>query len=111
MPYKLSVQIKHVKINFRRRFTKCTNSKLPYEIRLKNLNLTSIETRRIWGDMIEVYIIMNGIEGLIGGLKATYDANRGRIMKLEENVMSLDVNKHFFTKSNRLLKCLTTNSF
>ena len=31
-------------------------------MRLKNLNLTPLETRRIWGDLIEVYIIMNGIE-------------------------------------------------
>ena len=40
-----------------RRFTKCIPdlNKLPYEMRLKNLNLTTLETRRIRGDLIEVY--------------------------------------------------------
>ena len=36
-------------------------NKLPNEMRLKNLNLTTLETRRIRGDLIEVYRIMNGI--------------------------------------------------
>ena len=45
-----------------RRFTKCIHelNKLPYEMRLKNL--TTIETRRILGDLIEVYRIMTDIE-------------------------------------------------
>ena len=33
-------------------------------MRLKNLNLTTLETRRISGDLIEVYSIMNGIEAI-----------------------------------------------
>ena len=54
-------------------------NKLPYEMRLKNLNLTTLETRRIWGDLIEVYRIMNGIEGIDWKLlfsKAPYDGTR-----------------------------------
>ena len=49
-----------------RRFTKCIHelNKLPYEMRLKNLNLTTLETRRVRCDLIEEYRIMNGIEGI-----------------------------------------------
>ena len=35
---------------------------LPYEARLKRLNLTTLEIRRIRGDLIEVYKILNGLE-------------------------------------------------
>ena len=90
-------------------------NKLPYEIRLKNLNLTTLETRRIRGGLIEVYSIMNGIEGIDWKLlfsKAPYDGSRGHTMKLENNVMHLDIRKYFFfTKSNRLLECFTTNNY
>ena len=84
-----------------RRFTKCIPelNKLPYEMRLKNLNLTTLETRRIRGDLIEVYRIMNGIEGIDWKLifsKAAYDGTRGHTMKLEKNVMHLDIRKNFF---------------
>ena len=99
-----------------RRFTKCIPelNKLPYEMRLKNLNLTTLETRRIWGDLIEVYRIMNGIEGIDWKLlfSKAYDGTRGHTMKLEKNVMHLDIRKYFsLTKSNRLLEHFTTNSY
>ena len=67
-------------------------------MRLKNLNLTTLETRRTRGDLIEVYRIMNGIEGIDWKLlfsKAPYDGTRGHTMKLEKNVMHLDI---FFPK-------------
>ena len=35
---------------------------LTYEARLKRLNLTTLEIRRIRGDLIEVYRILNGLE-------------------------------------------------
>ena len=35
---------------------------LPYEGRLKSLNLTALAIRRIRGDLIEVYRILNGLE-------------------------------------------------
>ena len=86
-----------------RRFTKCIHelNKLPYEMRLKNLNRTTIETRRIRGDLIEVYRIMNGIEGIDWKLifsKAPYDGTRGHTMKMEKNVMHLNIRKYFFSQ-------------
>ena len=86
-----------------RRFTKCIPelSKLPYEMRLKNLNLTTLETRRIRGDLIEVYRIMNGIEAIDWKLlfsKAPYDGTRGHTMKLEKKVIRLDIRKYFFSQ-------------
>ena len=36
-----------------------------YEIRLKRVGLTTLETRRLRADMLEVYKIMNGVEGII----------------------------------------------
>ena len=86
-----------------RRFTKCIPelNKLPYEMRLKNLNLTTLETRIIWGDLIEVYRIMNGIEGIDWKhlfSKAPYDGTRGHTMKMEKNVMHLDICKYFFSQ-------------
>ena len=98
-----------------RRFTKCIPelSKLPYEMRLKNLNLTTLETRRIRGDLIEVYRIMNGIEAIDWKLlfsKAPYDGTRGHTMKLEKKVIRLDIRKYFLSQresnTNRLLNAL-----
>ena len=70
-------------------------------MRLKNLNLTTLETRRIQSDLTEVYRIMNGIEGIDWKLlfsKAPYDGTRGHTMKLEKNVMHLDICKYFFSQ-------------
>ena len=77
-----------------RRFIKCIHelNKLPYEMRPNNLNLTTLETRRIWGDLIEVYRITNDIEGIDWKLffsKALCDGTRGHTMQLEKNVMHL----------------------
>ena len=79
-----------------RRFTKCIPElhKLPYEMRLKNLN--TLETRRIRGDLIEVYRITNGIDWRLLYSKAPYDGTRGYTMELEKKVIRLDIRKHFF---------------
>ena len=69
-------------------------------MRLKNLNLTTLETRRICGDLIEIYRIMNDSETIDWKLifsKAPYDGTRGHTMKLERNVMRLDIYKYFFS--------------
>ena len=70
-------------------------------MRLKNLNLTTLETRRIRGDLIEVYRIMNGIEAIDWKLlfsKAPYDGTKGHTMKLEKKVIRLDIRKYFFSQ-------------
>ena len=84
-----------------RRFTKCIPelNKLSYEMRLNNMNLTTLETRKIRGDLIEVCRIMNGIEAINWKLlfsKAPYDGTRGHTMKLDKKVMCLDILKYFF---------------
>jgi len=40
---------------------------LDYETRLKVMGLTTLETKRIRADMIEVYKILNGLEGIESG--------------------------------------------
>jgi len=45
-------------------FLSCTTSGKPYEERLRKLNLTTLETRRIRGDLIEVFKIMHGFENI-----------------------------------------------
>ena len=57
--------VKHHHILFHLFLTKyCSYSNLPYKERLKELKLTTLEDRRIRGDLIEVFKIVNGLEGL-----------------------------------------------
>ena len=86
-----------------RRFTKLIPElrNLPYEIRLKKINLTTLEVRRIRGDLIEVYKILNGFENIDWKLlftRAKYDGTRGHSMKLEKKAFRLDIRKYFFTQ-------------
>ena len=58
---------------------------LPYEAQLHSLNLQTLEMRRIRGDLIEVFKIMNGFEKLDWRLlitPAVYEGTRGHSMKL-----------------------------
>jgi hypothetical protein len=74
---------------------------LSYEERLKRWNLTSLEDRRIRGDLIEMYKIVNGIEKInwTNGLPFRADRNvlgaaqgtRGNDLKLEREVFSSQV--------------------
>ena len=67
---------------------------LPYEARLKRLNLTTLEIRRIRGDLIEVYKILNGLEKINPDSMFT----RCHTMKLEKKHVHLDSRKYFFTQ-------------
>ena len=57
---------------------------LDYESRLKRVGLTTLETRRLRADMLEVYKIMNGMEGIIEAkfFKRDEGGRRGHRFKL-----------------------------
>ena len=60
----------------------------------KNLNLITLETRRIKSDLIEVFRIMNGIEAIDWKLrfsKTPYDGTRDHTMKLKKKMICLDM--------------------
>ena len=74
---------------------------LTYEARLKMLNLTTLEIRRIRGDLIEVYRILNGLEKINPDslfTRSRYTNIRCHTMKLEKKQVHLDIRKYFFTQ-------------
>lgn len=86
-----------------RRVTKMIDgmSTLNYEERLQRTNLISLEMRRLRSDMIEVFKIMHGFEGLkpekffkLSDITHT----RGHSMKIYKPNTRLEVRKHFFTQ-------------
>ena len=84
-----------------RRFTRMIEGLklLPYEERLRKINLTTLETRRIRADMIEVYKIFQGYEGL--DIKDFFELNRdgntrGHRYKLYKKRYRLNYGKYSF---------------
>jgi hypothetical protein len=74
---------------------------LPYEDRIANLNLTTLEDRRRRGDLIEVYRIMNQIDQINPDTmfnKAEYTGTRGHSQKLAKSRSHLDIRKYFFSQ-------------
>ena len=75
---------------------------LPYEDRTKRLGLTSLEERRIRGDLIEAYKIMIGREAVDRGqffqLSACEYNLRGQSMKLSKQRASRDIRKFFYSQ-------------
>ena len=64
-------------------------------------NLTALEIRRIRGDLIEVYIILNGLEKINPDslfTRSRYTNIRCHTMKLEKKHVHLDIRKYFFTQ-------------
>ena len=62
--------------------------------------MATLETRRIRGDLIEVYRIMNGIEAIDWNLlfsKASYDGTRGHAMKLGKKGDTFGYSQMFFS--------------
>ena len=83
---------------------------LDYESRLKRVGLTTLETRRLRADMLEVYKIMNGMEGIIDAkfFKRDEGGRRGHRFKLykKQKRLRLDIAKYAF--ANRV--CATWNN-
>ena len=88
-----------------KRATKMVDScrHLPYNDRLLELRLTTLETRRLRGDLIEVFKIMNGFEDVDSNLFFTVAQNnlRGHSLKLFKTRFNLDYGKFFF--ANRVI--------
>ena len=71
-----------------------------YEDRLRELNLYSLEKRRVRGDMIEVWKIMKGKENVDRASLFTLDTNgvtRNNGYKIVGKRFSLDITRNFFT--------------
>ncbi|PKU42577.1 hypothetical protein llap_7128 [Limosa lapponica baueri] len=73
---------------------------LSYEDRLREMELFSLEKRRLWGDLITAYQYLKGAyrragEGLF--VRKCRDRTRGSGFKLEEGRFRWDTKKKFFT--------------
>ena len=92
---------------------------LSYEERLKECGLTTLETRRLRGDQIEVFKILNGYENIDRNMFFSLKKDsrtRGHEVKLVKDQCRLDIRKHSF--SQRTIKewnklstdCVTASS-
>ena len=89
--------------NVQRHFTKCVvgHGDLGYEDRLKSLNLPSLEFRRLRGDLIEAFKILQHIYDVktTQTLFSLTDVTltRGHNLKLTKNFVRTSGYQHFFT--------------
>ena len=90
---------------------------LQYEDRLKRLKLPSLEYRRLRGDMIETFKILNGFydtaisNSLLNQANQTVQFTRGHSFKLTKQFVKSTKYAHFFT--NRIVNAwnsLSTNT-
>ena len=92
---------------------------LSYEERLKECGLTTLETRRLRGDQIEVLKILNGYENIDRNMFFSLKKDsrtRGHEVKLVKDQCRLDIRKHSFSQRtinewNKLsTDCVTASS-
>ena len=92
---------------------------LSYEKRLKECGLTTLETRRLRGDQIEVFKILNGYENIDRNMFFSLKKDsrtRGHEVKLVKDQCRLDIRKHSFSQRtinewNKLsTDCVTASS-
>ena len=92
---------------------------LSYEERLKECGLTTLETRRLRGDQIEVFNILNGYENIDRNMFFSLKKDsrtRGHEVKLVKDQRRLDTRKHSFPQRtinewNKLsTDCVTASS-
>jgi hypothetical protein len=107
------------------RATKLISSlrKETYETRVKLLGLTTLETRRLRGDLIEAFKIMKGFEDVSWNKFFTMSSSkqlRGHSLKLYKPSFRLDIRKYSFSQRvinewnllpDELLECKTVNNF
>ena len=107
-----------------RRATKLVNSlkNHSYEERLKALNLTTLETKRLRGDLIEVFKIVKGLDNLNlnNYFEVSTAVTRGHTFELVKKGCHLDCRKFCFSfrivntwnsLSNDVIACDSVNSF
>ena len=76
-------------------------SSLSYEQRLRHLKLTSLELRRLRGDLIQVFKIVHGFDRLSFDNFFNLSHNnytRGHGLKLRKDFSRLDIRKYFFSQ-------------
>ena len=94
---------------------------LSYEECLKECGLTTLETRRLRGDQIEVFKILNGYENIDRNMFFSLKKDsrtRGHEVKLVKDQCRLDIRKHSFSQSQRTINewnklstdCVTASS-
>ena len=74
---------------------------LSYEERLKECGLTTLETRRLRGDQIEVFKILNWYENIDRNMFFSLKKDsrtRGHEVKLVKDQCRLDIRKHSFSQ-------------
>ena len=96
---------------------------LPYYDNLERLKLTTLVTKRVRGDLIEVFKIIKGFEEVDSNIffKITSSTNlRGYSIKLYKHHLRLDTRKYFFSqiiidmwnkRDTDVIACRTVSSF
>ena len=73
---------------------------LDYIDKLKKIDLFSLEKRRVRGDLIETYKILNGLDKIGSEIFFTKSSNntRGHSLKLFKNSVNCDIRKYFYSQ-------------